>query len=65
VTIVFTSAQPSGLQLTRTVSGSAITLQLTATNSVPSGDYRGDLQVTVGGQTHLLPFWTRIDRKAP
>jgi minor extracellular serine protease Vpr len=64
VTIVFTSAQPSGLQLTRTVSGNTITITLTASNSVPSGDHRGDIKVTVGGQTHLLPFWTRIDRKA-
>lgn len=32
--------------------------------SVPTGDYSGDVVVSVGGQTHRVPCWVRIDRKA-
>jgi hypothetical protein len=29
---------------------------------VPSGDYEGDITVTSGGSTMLIPWWVRVDR---
>jgi minor extracellular serine protease Vpr len=54
----------SGLDITVTQSAGSFTVALTATKSVASGDYTGDIVVTTGGQTHRLPYWIRIDRKA-
>ncbi|HEV8536295.1 MAG TPA: S8 family serine peptidase [Candidatus Limnocylindria bacterium] len=64
-TIAVAQANPTaGLNITITTSGGSFTATLTASKSVASGDYTGDIVVTTGGQTHRLPYWIRIDRKA-
>lgn len=64
VSIVFRTAKPSGLDVTRSVSGGAITLQLAASRAVKSGRFDGDVVVSVGGQTHRLAFFVLVDREA-
>lgn len=38
------------------------TVSLTIARTVPSGDYEGDITVTSGGSTMLIPWWVRVDR---
>jgi minor extracellular serine protease Vpr len=52
-----------GLSVTVTRNNGSFTATLTATRTVATGDYSGDIVVTTGGQTHRLPYWVRIDRK--
>ncbi len=49
--------------LTVSANGTAtFTANLTVVRSVPSGDYEGDITVTSGGKTMLIPWWVRVDR---
>jgi minor extracellular serine protease Vpr len=54
----------TGPTITVAQSSGSFTVTLTAAKSVASGDYTGDIEVTAGTQTHRLPYWVRIDRKA-
>jgi minor extracellular serine protease Vpr len=54
----------TGPTITVTPSSGSFTVTLDAAKNVASGDYSGDIVVTTGGQTHRLPYWVRIDRKA-
>jgi len=62
--VVAAASSADGLTIAITKTSGSFTATLTATKSVASGDYTGDIVVTTGGQTHRLPYWVRIDRKA-
>jgi minor extracellular serine protease Vpr len=63
-TITVVQANPtSGLTITITRNSGSFTATLSATRTVATGDYTGDIVVTNNGQTHRLPYWVRIDRK--
>jgi minor extracellular serine protease Vpr len=62
--VVAAASSADGLTIAITKNSGSFTATLTATKSVASGDYTGDIVVTTGGQTHRLPYWVRIDRKA-
>ena len=62
VAVAFAAAPPPGLSLTASLAGGTITAVMSIDRSVAGGDYSGDLVVTGGGETYLIPFWVRVDR---
>ena len=57
--VLFAAAPPAGLTVTATVTGGDVSLTTSVGRNVPDGDYSGDVSVTAGGQTYLVPFWVR------
>jgi minor extracellular serine protease Vpr len=59
--VTFAAAPPAGLTLTTALSGGSLSLTMTITRAVPSGDYSGDVVVTaIDGQTYRIPFFVRV-----
>jgi minor extracellular serine protease Vpr len=59
-TVVFDSPPPAGLTLTASLGSGTLSLAINIDRNVLNGDYRGDVRVTAGGQTYLVPFWVRV-----
>ncbi|MGH9166484.1 MAG: S8 family serine peptidase [Acidimicrobiia bacterium] len=60
VSVITNNGDP-GLVVTAEVDGNGdLLVSLEVSRTVPDGEYDGDVQVTAGGQTYLVPWWVRI-----
>jgi minor extracellular serine protease Vpr len=58
---VITNEGDPGLVVTSQVDANGdLVVSLEASRTVPNGQYDGDVRVTAGGQTYLVPWWVRI-----
>lgn len=58
---VITNKGAAGLEVTAEINADGdLLVSLEASRTVPNGEYDGDVRVTAGGQTYLVPWWVRI-----
>ena len=60
VAVSFAGAPPAGLSLTAATDGGTVTVDLSIDRTVGNGDYSGDVEISAGGTTYLVPFFVRV-----